>query len=929
MNERYLNFKQKHFTAGDEEQFEHRRNRAILSPDIPIPCRSFEIELANQIRWEHYRNLKPSDIRKTFDYIFHKFKKGIFIQIHQNRLSVMLPFSKHAFVNEWSERIEFDPMRYNSWNELFQTATEQAGYKFKESSVHQHREKWYANNGLIRYEFPIQEGETGVDTINDMFTALCNERDVPDIEIFVNRRDFPILTKDGTEAYDAIFGENTKLLSHAYERYAPILSMCSANRFADIPIPSTDDWIQANEAVDYPKDWLAKRNVAVFRGSSTGLGTTLEDNIRLKVAKMSEEDSTGILDVGITKWNLRVRKNRSCKYFDIPQRDGLRIVEPMSALEQARCRYIIHIPGHVCAFRLSRELSYGSVILLVQSEYFTWYQHLLKPFVHYIPVDADASNLMERLEWCQSHTLECKQIAQNAYEFWKLHLSREAILDYLQTILVRIKTRVGTYRYLLPSPIETIRTFEQQQIEKIYRQFEEIPVTNTNVFQFDYVHEYGFLRAFQWLFCRNPSIVAAYRKNPIHNGNRHREMYSIQMDTLHLLCKTDCSMHEFFMGFCAINSLIRYVPNFSYTFGRIDNVVYTEFFKDSITLFEYIQSERFDFDVYLKILQQVAFALHEAQTRIGFVHWDLAVWNIVIRKRKKPIDIQYLYLPHEFARIQVDYDVIIVDYENAHCVYDGIHCGKIHPFTIDTIHDILALLFTSLHAILRYQTLSKRDLSRVFILTTFFSPSTYTNHQTFRTIRDLRIFLNRAKKFSELLSRPKDELARYTPLDFVRFLQEHLEVKFELDKSRVREFKPPFEHYAEITKTQPSNPLLDIPIEYITPEKALVLYNRLPNYGQLESRIRDYKECVVRIPETIIFTMDDLEDGIGEILEHIDENLRGWITEQLELFEFSTSSRNRSYWIQKWMSNFLKCTPQTHQRIGDAFTRRLIAKQLK
>ena len=130
-----------------------------------------------------------------------------------------------------------------------------------------------------------------------MLEELCSNKKVPDIEFFINKRDFPLHTTNCTEPYFDIWNsESTPLKSHNYEKYSPIFSMCKTNKFEDILIPTHEDWarIQSIECKyfpgsfrssiendDYIKDWDLKKSMAVFRGSSTGKGITIEDNMRL------------------------------------------------------------------------------------------------------------------------------------------------------------------------------------------------------------------------------------------------------------------------------------------------------------------------------------------------------------------------------------------------------------------------------------------------------------------------------------------------------------------------------------------------------------------------------------------------------------------------------------------------------------------------
>ena len=68
------------------------------------------------------------------------------------------------------------------------------------------------------------------------------------------------------------------------------------------------------------KEWNSKKNIAVFRGS-TGCGTTLNTNQRLKIIQLGNQYPDKI-DAKITYWNIRPRFNNGtlCKFIT----DGLR-----------------------------------------------------------------------------------------------------------------------------------------------------------------------------------------------------------------------------------------------------------------------------------------------------------------------------------------------------------------------------------------------------------------------------------------------------------------------------------------------------------------------------------------------------------------------------------------------------------------------------
>ena len=59
----------------------------------------------------------------------------------------------------------------------------------------------------------------------------------------------------------------------------------------------------------------------------------------------------------------------------------------------------------------------------------------LKEWEHYIPVKRDLSDLIEKTKWCKDNYDKCLQIAENAYQFSKSHLTRNACYDKWNNII--------------------------------------------------------------------------------------------------------------------------------------------------------------------------------------------------------------------------------------------------------------------------------------------------------------------------------------------------------------------------------------------------------------------------------------------------------------------------------------------------------------
>lgn len=87
---------------------------------------------------------------------------------------------------------------------------------------------------------------------------------------------------------------------------------------------------------------------------------------------------------------------------------------------------LIDIEGNGYSGRLKHLLWSHRPVLLVDRPHKEFFFEQLKEWEHYIPVKRDLSDLVEKTQWCIDHYDDAKKIAENAYQFSKLHLTREA-----------------------------------------------------------------------------------------------------------------------------------------------------------------------------------------------------------------------------------------------------------------------------------------------------------------------------------------------------------------------------------------------------------------------------------------------------------------------------------------------------------------------
>ena len=214
----------------------------------------------------------------------------------------------------------------------------------------------------------------------------------------------------------------------------PILAMSGHKEYLDVPIPNYEDiaiikgkttWDDSKIELDFSK----KKPLAVFRGGSTGCGWTAETNPRLRAVQLSKQ-YPDLLDAQLTTvtGQLKIHKTRRAGRVNIKEfHVGSRI--PFE--EQSHYKYILHLDGNVGAYRLAQWMLLGSTILLQESGSMLWFQHLMKPWTHYVPINDRLNDLIEKIHWCKSHETECKQMAKHARTLALQVLTKETLFREL------------------------------------------------------------------------------------------------------------------------------------------------------------------------------------------------------------------------------------------------------------------------------------------------------------------------------------------------------------------------------------------------------------------------------------------------------------------------------------------------------------------
>ncbi len=459
-----------------------------------------------------YKYVSPEDrqqaIYRTLQYLYFHMRKGILVQVQQGKVRLFVPFVNcdNGACNLWKERGEraftiegvalheeetkvrgavkhyFD-RKFREWGDTARRYDEH----YDPNPAH-----WWANAGVID-NVPQEDAwsDRWNHELKSMLDAVADRYHLFDCTFFLNKRDYPQFRYDGRrvlEPYPFLFrrgAEPPNLVTHAgmdYEEsssFAPVFSFASSDQFADVLMPTVDDWLQANgrgslsPSAILPR-WDERANKAVFRGSATGMGVDGETNARLALVALATEHDA-LMDVALTGWNLRDRvvpgktKDDPPRLAYIPKGLKGRVDRRyrMSYEEQAAFKYLIYVDGHSAAYRYGPMMQLGCCVLRVSATVDAselWFfgklqglsvvgvgtrseaewERLVAVSDHVIvPQVAD---LPDVITWCREHDSWCAQMARNAMQFAMRWLSRESILAYWANCLHAV--HANQYRLL-------------------------------------------------------------------------------------------------------------------------------------------------------------------------------------------------------------------------------------------------------------------------------------------------------------------------------------------------------------------------------------------------------------------------------------------------------------------------------------------------
>ncbi|CAH0557986.1 unnamed protein product [Brassicogethes aeneus] len=274
---------------------------------------------------------------------------------------------------------------------------------------------------------------------NCMFPSRCSGIEhflleliptLPDMDLIINTRDWPQVPKQ-------------------YGVFGPVFSFSKTSDYHDIMYPAWAFWEGGPAISLYPRGigrWDSHRKMLGKLGNRTDWDDKVPKGFFRGSRTSSERDS--LVYLSREKPDLvdaQYTKNQAWK----SDADTLHMppAAEVSFEDHCKYKYLFNFRGVAASFRLKHILLCKSVVFHVGNEWQEFFYDSLKPWIHYVPIETNASKekIKEILEFIIENNDIAKEIAENGYNMIWDNLKLGDVSCYWRKLL-RSYAKVLTYK---------------------------------------------------------------------------------------------------------------------------------------------------------------------------------------------------------------------------------------------------------------------------------------------------------------------------------------------------------------------------------------------------------------------------------------------------------------------------------------------------
>ena len=187
------------------------------------------------------------------------------------------------------------------------------------------------------------------------------------------------------------------------------LAVCAAHRPLNCP-----DHILPRSRCDRSCHWSADNFTLTSRGRLVMLSAAVRHRLDARFTGFSE-----------------TIEERLVRRFD----DFGWMADFIAVRQLGQYKFHVVVEGNCAPDRIYWLMMMGSVVIFQEQPWRQWLDTVIQPWVHYVPTKYDLSDLVENLEWLQSHDEEAEAIANRGRTFARRQFGCDVALLHMEKLL--------------------------------------------------------------------------------------------------------------------------------------------------------------------------------------------------------------------------------------------------------------------------------------------------------------------------------------------------------------------------------------------------------------------------------------------------------------------------------------------------------------
>jgi len=179
----------------------------------------------------------------------------------------------------------------------------------------------------------------------------------------------------------------------------------------------------------------SKKSMVFWRGNATGYG--FGNNIpyrsvsRETLVKTYAHSPFPFLDIGLSFPKNFLKDSESSENLKYYSKSNV------SLEDQLQYKYILSVEGNDVATNLKWIMASNSLVMAPIPQIESWFlESRLIPYVHFLPLKDDFSDLVGKYDWAERHPQECEKMVMNAKTYVKPFLDQEKELEVQKQVMM-------------------------------------------------------------------------------------------------------------------------------------------------------------------------------------------------------------------------------------------------------------------------------------------------------------------------------------------------------------------------------------------------------------------------------------------------------------------------------------------------------------